>query len=331
MNRGCPKCGGLRQWPMGCVIRLPDSECGMQQPVDAIGIRGEFVIGSAGPVIEPTLGLLKRLHKEHMADLEAIPQENTPNPQDVLFDVTIRATELRRGGKHVPADVCGALYTEAVWAEMHETVREAVKITTWTSAVNENYWAGLMRERNSRALVEVTLAKSIKARLGGSAITNRGMSYMFQLRDDILAVINGVEPPEGAWVADSQEPQQIGEGSPMDENTSNLPAGRSDPDEGVPARAGNGYPVMPQLRPDDHAQALALAAATAHHPMVDPAQVERNAQNYLGEAKAFIAMFNTAISLLQGLIPSPAGRNPAPMPPPNPQASPAHAQEPAQG
>lgn len=189
---GCPKCGGLRQWPMGCVIRLPDSECGTQ-PVDALGIAGDFV-GHAGYVKADASNLVS-------AD-DAPAAIGAPS-----IDVRITAADMTKVRVPpgplgfpcrfiVPAKRLAELYREAVNAEMSESVKKAVNIKIDWLKPGEAFNFG-----GKRALVEVS-ARHL------AGVSDASAAYLFELRDAIDKVISDFVPPLEAWVVvESEMPQ----------------------------------------------------------------------------------------------------------------------------
>ncbi len=101
------------------------------------------------------------------------------------FVVTISAKPRVRIAKgrceRITARVLGQMYRDAVIAEMSETVRKAVIIH-----LNSN-------EKAVTNGVEVRLGSVVRG-MGFGAVTNRGMAYMFELRDAVNEVIRTFEP-----------------------------------------------------------------------------------------------------------------------------------------
>jgi hypothetical protein len=305
----------------------------MPQAVDVLGLGG--FAGHARPVapFEPRPSVERERSdfatfiQEHTAVVGDIRPERTPNPPDtILYDITIRTHDLWRDHpvlkllgirwrQRIASESLGVLYADAIRAEMHETVAKAVRLVVFpASGLETSNWSRWVGE-NGRAIVEVAISADVKQRLGAGAVTNRGMSFMFELRDAVLAVINAVKPPEGAWQADRVKPRKEPH---MNDTTTTDGA----------ALQSAAHPDLPQLSPDLHAMDIARAAVGVHYPnavaalAANPdnedtlAYVEARAQSYLSDAKAFIAMFNTALNLLSAIIPPSTAT--LPVPPPNP-------------
>jgi len=179
---------------------------------------------------------------------------------------------------------------------MHETVRQVVAIQ-----LNSN-------EEAVTNGVEIRLGSAIRG-MGFGAVTNCGMSYMFELRDAVNEVIRTFEPPPEAWVDDATPIKAPPGEAPMSLN------------QGSPAVGGAAPPQLDET----HIHALAAAAQIAHFP---GPEIQQAAPQYINDAKSFIAMFNAALGILSQLFPGP-GR-PAPTPPPPNQQEQA-AQQQAQG
>jgi hypothetical protein len=205
---GCLKCNGIRQWPAGCVIGLDDIDCPMR-PVDVIGTK-DFV-GHAGPVKVDIEGA-KAAHAradDYLASIgrdldgqrlsaevlerrrKGLPDYEKP-PLGKLsgrFAVAIEACDLKRI-QRIPAAALAQLYRDAVISEMSESVKAATSVEAY--AISDP----LPGDRTALITVEV---------LGATMVSNAGMSYMFQLRDAVMAAINNFVPPEDAWVDDEPE------------------------------------------------------------------------------------------------------------------------------
>jgi hypothetical protein len=215
------------------------------------------------------------------------------------FVVTISACPRRRAFvamgayrcESISARVLGQMYRDAVIAEMHGTVRAAV-------AIHLNSNEGAVTNG-----VEVRVGNAARG-MGFGAVTNRGMSYMFELRDAVNEVIRTFEPPPEAWVDDVAIAPPPGVPS-MTEAEAQITAALL---AGMPAIVA----APPQLG-DSHVQALATAAQGAHYPDTIN-EIETAAPQYINDAKSFIAMFNAAIGILSQLFPV---QHPT-APPPNP-------------
>jgi hypothetical protein len=215
------------------------------------------------------------------------------------FVVTISACPCRRAFvamgayrcESISARILGQMYRDAVIAEMHGSVRAAVAIH-----LNSN-------EEAVTNGVEVRLGNAVRG-MGFGAVTNRGMSYMLELRDAVNEVIRTFEPPREAWVDDVAIAPPPGVPSMTEAEAPTTDA----QSEGMPASGA----APPQLG-DSHVQALATAAQVAHYPGIINA-IEGAAPQYINDAKSFIAMFNAAIGILSQMFPV---QHPT-APPPNP-------------
>lgn len=181
------------------------------------------------------------------------------------FLVTVTACPIKRDviamGRHsrafIPAHDLAPLYREAILAEMHPTVAKEVSVSC--------------RGDESAATpgIEVRLGRSVR-NLGFGAVTNRGMSYMFQLRDAVDEVIRTFVPPAEAWIEEETTPM-------ADESTA---------------------PSGVRRLEEEHVPILAAAAQAVHHPDFVSEMVEA-APQYINDAKTFIAMFNAALSIYE--------------------------------
>jgi hypothetical protein len=296
VGRGCPRCGGLRQHPMACVIGLPDAEC-PAPVVDVVGA-GEFV-GHAGKISDLTeealIGNFAKIREEFKRPVAEVIRYRGKAGK---ITATIKALRLDRAdGRYIPSYVMAGLYKNAVEAEMSESVSAAVSVSCGSIGYES---ANKLREYypGKKALVEVR---------ANGMLTDAAIPYMFELCDAIIAVIESFEPPEGAWVAD-EKPLKTGD-YPMEDTENGQVQEAAAPVASAPAG--------PQLDMEAHAVPLAQAAASVHYPIEE---IETRAVQYLNDAKQFIAMFNMALSLFQSMIPP---QTPAPQQPAQPPVHPA--------
>jgi hypothetical protein len=216
------------------------------------------------------------------------------------FIVTISACPRVRvamgRNEHITARVLGPMYRDAVIAEMHASVRNAV-----TVQLNN-------QEKAITNGVEVRLGRAVRSGMGFGAVTNRAMSYMFELRDAVNEVIRTFVPPPEAWVDDAPIAPPPGV-DPVSETEAviNEPAGSRQVVEGaVPNFAPLNFvpPATPPQLTDEHVHALAVAAQSAHYPSLVN-EIEHAAPAYIDDAKAFAAMFNKALKIIGQLFPLP--------------------------
>ena len=123
------------------------------------------------------------------------PEIIEPLPEPVVeFTVTLTVYDLMSEDdkKYVPAAKCCAYYKQ-------EIRRKAPK-AKWLEIIvkpAEERRHLIDTEHHIRAKVEVR--SNVKNANGFGALTNKGMAFMFELRDDILQVIENFDPPKRAW------------------------------------------------------------------------------------------------------------------------------------
>jgi hypothetical protein len=92
---------------------------------------------------------------------------------------------------YVPADKMAELITKAYTKEAHRTVREQIVFNCSPADFQPPV-------REARAKVEVRT--NVQGAVGFSAVSSAAASWMFQLRDELIGLIEDIEPPKSAWV-----------------------------------------------------------------------------------------------------------------------------------
>jgi hypothetical protein len=108
--------------------------------------------------------------------------------------VTINVFDLRDDARpdfYVPADKMAELITKAYTKEAHRTVREQIVFNCSPADFQPPV-------REARAKVEVRT--NVQGAVGFSAVSSAAASWMFQLRDELIGLIEDIEPPKSAWV-----------------------------------------------------------------------------------------------------------------------------------
>jgi hypothetical protein len=260
---------------MACVIGLPDAEC-PAPVVDVIGA-GEFV-GYAGRV-KADAPITDHFEVELPVRYDRLQRAALAEKKRIT--VSIRAPRLEReDGRYIPSRQVAEMYGQALIGEMSDDVKQTVSV----------FSGSIGHESAKKFSEDYPGKKAIVLVRGDGAATIMGMSFMFELRDAVVAVIERFEPPEGAWVAD-EKPLKTGDYSM--ENTENGQVQEA-------AAPVISVPAAPQLDMEAHVVPLAQAAASVHYPIEE---IETRAVQYLNDAKQFIAMFNMALTLFQSIIP----------------------------
>jgi hypothetical protein len=209
------------------------------------------------------------------------------------FVIDITACPIRGVGKHIPADVVARLYRDAVTAEMSESVKRAVIINS---------------RGDDTALTDglkVRLSTAAKRQVFG-AVTNKGMSYMFQLRDAVAEVIRMFVPPAEAWVADPVAPHPLflfllGV-LPMEASTSDqAQASTAISSASTTSSPVSGKPPVPGKLDESHIPTVATAIQAFHFPHIPIEEIINPSSVYINEAKSFIAALNAVVDIFSQL------------------------------
>jgi hypothetical protein len=111
------------------------------------------------------------------------------------FVVTIQVFALRDEEKHpgcyVPAADFAGMIRKEILQEAAQTVKDAMQLDCYAADFNQPVL-------EMRAKVEVKL--NVQDATGFSALTKQQAAFLYTLRDDIVELIQDLEPPKRAWV-----------------------------------------------------------------------------------------------------------------------------------
>jgi len=112
--------------------------------------------------------------------------------------VTITTYDLvEEDGRYVPAAKMAELSREAILKEAKQSVADAMELHV---AAADSPRSALV---TMRARVEVRL--KIKGAVGFAQVpSNKALSWLFELRDDLVELIEDLQPPESAWVSEAK-------------------------------------------------------------------------------------------------------------------------------